>query len=137
MKDEQSEAPRLNRVVQGGRPAERLAESVIEVDLDEVLERLRASDSYGSADHSARVLVKRDGLRVVLIALHPAGRMHEHHAGAPISVHCLGGRIQFTVEGRTHELTAGALLSVEAGLTHSAAASEESAFLLTLGGLSG
>ncbi len=59
--------------------------------------------------------------------------MHEHHADAPITVHCLEGRIQFNVAGQSHEVVPGHLLVVGAGLRHSVLALEKSAFLLTIG----
>ncbi len=61
--------------------------------------------------------------------------MHEHHADAPITVYGLEGRIRFDVGGQSHELTPGRVLVVAAGLPHSVHAIEQSAFLLTIGGL--
>lgn len=75
--------------------------------------------------------------RLVRIALKADGVMHKHHADVPITVHCLKGKIRFEVGGRSHELNPCHLLVVVAGLPHSARALEESAFLLTIGGLHG
>src|SRR5450756_446637 len=115
------------------RPAERLGAPIIHVELDNELELLRASDSYGAADHAATTILKRPGIRVVLVALRRGGQMHEHHADSPITVQVLEGRIRFNVDGQTLELSPGHLVSVAESLPHSVLGVEESAFLLTIG----
>ena len=114
---------------------ERVGAPVIALDCGSEIAALRASDSYRRADHSAETVAKQSELRVVLVALKAGGRMHEHHADAPITVHGLEGRIQFKVGGQTREVIPGQVLVVAAGLRHSVLAIEESAFLLTIGGL--
>jgi quercetin dioxygenase-like cupin family protein len=114
--------------------AERVGAPVIELDCGREIAALRASDSYGRADHSAKTVAKQSDLRVVLVALKAGGLMHEHHADAPITVHGLDGRILCDVAGQRHEVTAGHVLVVATGLPHSIRATEESAFLLTIGG---
>ena len=115
------------------RPAERLGAPIIHIELDNELELLRASDSYRGADHAATTILKRPGIRVVLVALQAGGQMHEHHADAPITVQVLEGRIRFNVDGQTLELLPGHLVSVAESLPHSVLGVEESAFLLTIG----
>lgn len=115
------------------RPAERLGAPTIHVELNHELELLRASDSYRGADHAATTILKRPGIRVVLVALQAGGQMHEHHADAPITVQVLEGRIRFNVDGQTLELLPGHLVSVAESLPHSVLGVEESAFLLTIG----
>lgn len=114
---------------------ERVGALVIELDCGVEIAALRGSDSYHRADHAAETVAKQSGLRLVIVALKAGGLMHEHHADAPITVHCLEGRIRFDVEGQSHELTSGCVLIVAAGLPHSVHALEQSAFLLTIGGL--
>jgi quercetin dioxygenase-like cupin family protein len=115
------------------RPAERLGAPIIHVELDHELELLRASDSYGAADHAAATILKRPGIRVVLVAIKAGGQMHEHHADSPITVQVLQGRIQFDVDGQTLELQAGHLVGVAESLPHRVLGVEDSAFLLTIG----
>jgi quercetin dioxygenase-like cupin family protein len=114
---------------------ERVGAPVIELDCASEIAALRASDSYQRADHAAETVAKQSELRLVLVALKAGGLMHEHHADAPITVHGLEGRIRFDVGGHSHELIPGHVLVVAAGLPHSVHAIEESAFLLTIGGL--
>ncbi len=78
------------------RPAERVGAPVIHLELDHVLELLRASDSYRIADHAATTILKRPGIRVLLVALQIGGQMHEHHTDAPITVQVLEGAFDST-----------------------------------------
>jgi quercetin dioxygenase-like cupin family protein len=115
------------------RPAERLGAPIIHIELDNELELLRASDSYGATDHAATTILKRPGIRVVLVALKAGGQMHEHHADSPITVQVLQGTIRFDVEGQTLELQPGHLVGVAESLPHRVLGVEDSAFLLTIG----
>lgn len=68
-------------------------------------------------------------IRVVMIA----GKvLSEHQAPGAITVHCLEGKIAFTVLGQTRELTAGQMLCLEAEEPHSVQCLEDASFLLTL-----
>ncbi len=115
--------------------AHHVTDSLIASNLSAELEALRASDSYQASDHAAKTIAKHPGIRVVLIALKPGGRMHEHHADSAITAQGVQGRAAFTVGERTVELTPGVLLTVAAGLAHSVIGVDESAFILTIGGL--
>jgi quercetin dioxygenase-like cupin family protein len=132
MNPDHDEAP---QAADARQQAERVGARVIELDCGSEIAALRASDAYRRADHSARTVAKQSGLRLVLVALKAGGLMQEHHADAPITVHGLEGRLRFVVEGQSHEVTPGRVLAVAAGLSHSVHAIEESAFLLTIGGL--
>jgi quercetin dioxygenase-like cupin family protein len=114
--------------------AHHVTDPLIEVDLAAELKALRASDSYQAADHAAKMIAKHPGIRVLLMALKPGGKVHEHHADGAITVQGVDGHVEFTVGGRAVALTRGRLLTVAAGVPHSVIGVEESAFLLTLGG---
>jgi quercetin dioxygenase-like cupin family protein len=114
--------------------AHHVADSLVEVDLVAELEALRAGDSYLAADHAAKTIAKQPGIRVVLIALKPRGRMHEHHADWAITVQGVHGHVEFKVADRAVELTPGRLLTVAAGTAHQVTGIDESAVLLTIGG---
>jgi quercetin dioxygenase-like cupin family protein len=126
-----AEAPKAEDARQ---QAERVGAAVIELNCASAVATLRAGDSYRRADHSAETVAKQSGLRLVLVALRSGGRLDQHHADAPIVVHCLEGLVRFDVAGQSHELTPGHVLVIAAGLPHSAHATEQSAFLLTIGG---
>ena len=77
-------------------------------------------------------LVKSDKLEIVRLVM-PAGKeLAEHKAPGEITVHCLEGRIAFTALGKTHELTAGQLLYLNAGEPHAVKCIENASFLLTI-----
>jgi hypothetical protein len=91
------------------RPAERVGAPVIHLELDHVLELLRASDSYRTADHAATTILKRPGIRVLLVALKIGGQMHDHHTDAPITVQVLEGAFDSTSRVRNPKVASGAL----------------------------
>jgi hypothetical protein len=72
MEADASETPRAR--------AHHVTDPLIDVDLPSELQTLRSSESYQASDHAAKVIAKSSGLRVLLIALKPGGRMDEHHA---------------------------------------------------------
>lgn len=116
------------------RPAARLSRPVIELDLNRELETVRAGAAYHGADHAAETLVKEEGLRLVLIAFKPGGRVHEHKAQVPITIQLLSGSLRLSVDGRPLDLAPGSVVAIDAEVPHRLEALAESAVLLTLGG---
>lgn len=77
-------------------------------------------------------LVKTNDLELIRLVL-PAGKeIPSHKAPGEITVQCLEGRIAFTAEGQTQELTAGKLLYLAAGEPHAVKAIEDSSVLVTI-----
>jgi quercetin dioxygenase-like cupin family protein len=77
-------------------------------------------------------LVKTSTLEVIRLIV-PAGKeIPTHKAKGEITVQCLEGRLAFTTEGITQELTSGKLLYVAAGEPHSLKGIEDSSLLLTI-----
>ena len=113
--------------------AHHVSDPLIAVDLLVELEALRSGAAYSTANHAAHTISKQSGHRVVLIALKIGGRMKEHHADAPIMAQGLQGSVNFTIGDQTVCLTPGMLVTAAAGMPHSVEATEESAFLLTIG----
>ena len=63
----------------------------------------------------------------------PAGQeIAEHKAKGEIVVHCLEGRVVYSVFGKTHNLEAGKLLYLPTGETHSVKGIENPSLLLTI-----
>ncbi len=80
---------------------------------------------------SPRSLVKTQTLEVRRLTL-PKGRaIPTHHAPGEITVHCLDGRVAFTANGETRELSAGQLIALAAGEPHSIVGLEDSTVLVT------
>ena len=94
---------------------------------------LRKNDAYLREGHTARTLVRKPDLRVVLVVMQAGARMAEHRADETASVHALSGHVRLRLSEKVVELAAGQLLVIERGLRHDVEAVAESAFLLTLG----
>lgn len=103
---------------------------VLAFTLADELRIVRGQLATGS--RTARTLVKNGALRATLMGLAPGGELASHHADGPITVHVLEGMIEFTVDARTHELPAGSLLALDAGLVHSVRSRDGAIFLLTV-----
>jgi len=77
-------------------------------------------------------LVKTVDLELIRLVL-PAGKeIPTHKAPGEITVQCLEGRVAFTANDKTQELTAGQLLYLAAGEPHAVKAMEASSLLVTL-----
>ena len=115
--------------------AHHVSDPLIALDWSAELTTLRSGDAYATSDHAARTIAKQPGLRVVLIAFKPGGRMNEHHTDSPIALHGLQGSVNLTVGSQALILTPGVLVSVARSLRHSLEADGESAVLLIIGGM--
>jgi len=84
------------------------------------------------AGSKTTTLVKTADLELIRLVL-PAGKeIPSHQAPGEITVQCLEGRVAFTADGKTQELTAGQLLYLAAGESHALKAIEASSLLVTL-----
>lgn len=105
---------------------------LVQVDLMTTLGELRDEEPWQVRGHNARTLIKFPDLRVVIVAMRPGSRLHEHRTAARITIQVLVGHIRLHVDGNVVELRFGDLLSLDRGLPHDVEAIDESAFLLTL-----
>ena len=77
-------------------------------------------------------LVITTDLQVIRLIV-PAGKVIPlHKAPGEITVQCLEGRVAFTAEGQTQELTAGQLLYLTADEPHALTGLEDTSLLVTL-----
>ena len=114
------------------RPPRARSASVLTFDLGREADRLRSESPWSQHGSNGVTLVKYSDLRIVLIAMKPATRVQEHHAGARISVHALSGHVRLRLVNETIELQAGHLLALEKDTPHDLEAVEESTVLLTI-----
>jgi len=98
-----------------------------------------ASELAGSRQHKpwqsglySKLLLKADDLRVLLIAIETGAKLKEHHADGTVSIHALEGTLCIHVQGQTHNLRAGQILTLAPGIKHDLEAREDSALLLTI-----
>jgi quercetin dioxygenase-like cupin family protein len=88
----------------------------------------------GSALASAqtKALVRTEQVEIIRLVV-PAGKtIEEHKAKGEIVVHCLEGRLAFTVFGKTQNLEAGKLLYLPTNEPHSVKGIENASLLLTV-----
>lgn len=109
-----------------------LSGPVLMFDLAKEADRLRREGPWTQHGRNAVTLVKHSDLRVVFIVMRPGAKLQEHHAGARISVHTLGGHVRLHVGDETVDLLAGHLLALEKGIPHDLEAIVESTVLLTI-----
>lgn len=82
----------------------------------------------------SEILVKTDGLRVVLVTMRAGAALHEHTAPGAITIHAIQGEFNVVLEETTYPCPAGAVIAIEAGRRHAVQAATDGAFLLTIGG---
>lgn len=88
--------------------------------------------SFGAAKAAARTLLPGPGPRVMLLCLRAGQIVPEHSAPASITVQALSGRATFYDGEEPFEMTAGALLRLDALRPHRVEAQEDAALLVTI-----
>ena|SRR5665213_1535014 len=108
-----------------------MIEDLAQFDLDREITDCEQKKPWPSGLHS-KTLVKKNDLRLVLIAMEPAAKMKEHHTDGTISVQVLKGCIRFRTQGKAYDLRVGNLLTLGASIKHEVESLEDSVFLLTV-----
>jgi quercetin dioxygenase-like cupin family protein len=80
-------------------------------DITSELSGLRQHKPWQSGLYS-KLLLKADDLRVLLIAMETGAKLKEHHADGTVSIHALEGTLCIHVQGETHHLRAGQILTL-------------------------
>lgn len=112
---------------------ERLMDApVVPIDVPDFLRQIKNEPAWENSDRNAMAIYKTDAMHIVLIALHKDAVLKEHSTNGVISVQVLDGEINFTTEGKTHNLTKGKMITLHRNITHEVSAVEESVFLLTV-----
>jgi quercetin dioxygenase-like cupin family protein len=112
--------------------SERLSRKLAHIDLEAEIALLRSEEGYARVGRSAKTLVKRPDMRVVLTAMSEGARVTEHIAPGPLTVEVLQGRLRMQLADGNVELPAGHLLALDRNERHDVEALEKSAFLLTI-----
>jgi quercetin dioxygenase-like cupin family protein len=88
----------------------------------------------GAALASAKTatLTKTGDLEILRLVVPVGKEIPTHQAPGEISVQCLEGKVAFTAEGKTQELSAGQLLYLSAGKPHSLKGLADSSLLVTI-----
>jgi quercetin dioxygenase-like cupin family protein len=120
------------------RPAQRPTRPALRFDMTDELERLRGEPAWERFDRNAKTLVKEDSFRVVLTTLKPGATLDEHRVTARVMVQTVQGHLRLHLsepDAVVLDLPAGHLAVLWPGITHLVEAVVESAFLLTVAGL--
>lgn len=76
--------------------------------------------------------MKTGDLELIRLVLSAGKVIPPHKAPGEITVQCVEGRVAFTANGKTQELTVGQLLHLAAGEPHALKGIEDSSLLVTL-----
>lgn len=79
-----------------------------------------------------KVILETSFSKEIRIQLGEGQRMKEHQAPFPIIVHLLEGEIDFGVNGETHHLKSGDIITLEGGVPHDLLAKKDSIVRLSL-----
>lgn len=128
------------KVAETGQPADRLRRAPVErfagnahaFDLALLLTKLRAEEHPSQNGHRQITILNRASAAHVLFAFEPGGKLERHQTDGEVAIHVLEGRLMVAAEGRDHDLRAGHVLMLGAGVPHDVRASESSAILLTV-----
>lgn len=86
--------------------------------------------SFG--DGKTTAVVKESLFEVIRVVVHPGKPFPEHKVDGPITVQCLSGSCNFSIEQKPSELKAGSWLYLDGGVKHAIDASEECVLLVTI-----
>ena len=100
----------------------------------EMAEKLMEEAEFATSGRSSLTLARGDELTVVLIALKAKNVLEEHPAPAAATVIMLSGSIIFTTNADKITMEQGEGVTFTGDVLHSVYASEDSAFLVVIGG---
>jgi len=101
-------------------------------DLEAVAGALAQEVGAGEAGRRQVTLYKHSATTIALFLFGHLTHLPPHRTNGTVVIHVLRGRLRVTAESQEHDLGAGQLLVLAAGVEHNVAAFEESAMLLTV-----
>jgi quercetin dioxygenase-like cupin family protein len=113
-------------------PHERLNAPAQRIALAQAARDLRGEDHPPVDGHRQIVLAREGPVSVVLFAFEKGAALKEHRAPGAITIHTLAGHIRVTTGEAIHDLPAGSLLALAAGVPHDVSALDRSDMLLTV-----
>jgi len=120
------------------RPVELSDATLTSFPVHEMAQQLMTEEAFQTSGRNALTLIRDKNLTVVLTVLKAGAVLQEHHAPAPVTLLPLFGNIVLLAdegEGRqSTELTPSTTAVFAAHLAHRVEATQDSAFLLVMGG---
>ena len=101
-------------------------------DVQDLVDKIKAEETWRRGDRNAMTLMKGKSLRVALVGMQDGAKIKSHRTESAISLQVLEGTIKSNTDSRTVTLKKGSFLTLKAGIPHHVEAQEESVFLLTL-----
>ncbi|MFI5398776.1 MAG: cupin domain-containing protein [Candidatus Binatia bacterium] len=101
-------------------------------DIPALLTQVKQESTWRTGSRNAITLLKTQGLRVVLVAMHAGTMIPSHRAEGPIAVQLLEGQLVFSAGSKNVTLAPAQLLTLQPGIPHDLEAKGECAFLLTI-----
>lgn len=77
-------------------------------------------------------LFKTEGLEVMRVVMPARKTMPSHRVRGEITIHCLEGEIDFSMDGQSQRLKAGELVWLEGNVDHALTAVRDSSLLVTI-----
>jgi quercetin dioxygenase-like cupin family protein len=105
---------------------------LVTIDLPFFIKQVKSEKLWKKNDRNSITIFKTNGKRIVLLALHKGAEMTKHTAKGLISVQILKGKILFTTDEESIELSKGQMLVLHEGVPHSLLAIKKTIFLLTI-----
>ena len=97
-------------------------------------EQLMNEDAFAQSGRNALTLVRGDEMTVVLTVIRQGTVIHEHRVPGPATVIPLKGSIRILAGNEKMPLESGSAVSFTADVRHAVEATEDSAFLIVIGG---
>jgi quercetin dioxygenase-like cupin family protein len=120
------------------RPVELNDTTLTSLPVQEMAQQLMMEETFQTSGRNALTLIRDKNMTVVLTVLKAGAVLQEHHAPAPVALLPLFGTVVLLAdEGRKSvELSPGTTGAFSAYLEHRVEATQDSAFLIVMGGQS-
>ncbi|MYE90824.1 cupin domain-containing protein [Candidatus Poribacteria bacterium] len=116
------------------RPVDLNVSTTKEFPLMSMAEKLMEEAHSATSGRASLTLAHGDEMTLVLVALEAGTTLEDHSAPAAATVITLSGNIIFTTSGQKVTLEQGEAITFTADVLHAVYASEDSVFLIAIGG---
>lgn len=113
-------------------PATRFSGPQHVFDLAQLSTQLQAEAHAGADGHRQMTVFHHAATTIVLFVFKNGGTLADHRTNGLVTIHVLDGAFSIVAEAQTHSLSAGQILVLAAGVSHSVTAHAASRMLLTI-----
>ncbi len=112
-------------------PRERFAHPALITDLARLAAELRRQP--GAGGHRQQVIYRHGALTCALFVFEAGGLLADHRAAGTVTIQGLDGELEVVVEGMTHTLRPGVIITFAPGVPHEIRAPRPGAMVLHVG----